>query len=88
MNAILQALFACPPFRKFISSAQDSHSPTFVAFRDLLKEILASSNPTDVSGVYDIWSSFSKRTATHEDAMEFLDFVINSLHEEMLSVKI
>lgn len=88
INAILQSLFACPPFRKFITSTQDSFSPTFLAFRNLFAEILASRNPTDVSCVYDLWRSFTKRKDVQEDAMEFLDFVINSLHEEMLSVKI
>lgn len=88
LNAIVQALFACLPFRKFISSTQNSYSPTFLAFRDVFAEILASRNPTDVCGVYDLWCSFSERTDTQEDAMEFFDFVINSLHEGMLPVKI
>lgn len=98
MNAVLQSLFACSPFRNFISSIPHPQNdaieqsqeylqaPTVVKLRDLMKKISTERICTDVESIYEIWTSHRGRADAYEDAMEFLDFLINKLDHEISTV--
>lgn len=97
MNAVLQSLFACSPFRNFIKSVPHQQgtgiepsdyllAPTFFEIRDLLRKISTQRNCADVALIYELWSAQTGLADNQEDAMEFLDFIINRLDTEVLLV--
>lgn len=97
MNAVLQSLFACSPFRNFIKSVRHRQggeiepsdyllAPTVLELRDLLIKISTERNSADVGSIYELWSMKTGLADKPEDAMEFLDFLINTLDTEILSV--
>lgn len=98
VNAVLQSLFACSPFRNFIMSIPHTRSrtneqlreylqaPTVVELCKLMTEISTQRSSTDAFSIYKIWTTHCGRTNAYEDAMEFLDFIIDKVDHEMLTV--